>query len=55
MMTHADLSFCWGIGILLVVSFRPNKKISVFWVTGMEIIGRVGTHIFLSPDEVGGI
>ena len=25
---------------------RPNKKISVFRVTGMKILGRVGTHIF---------
>ena len=26
--------------------FRPNKKISVFRVTGLKILGRVGTHIF---------
>ena len=26
---------------------RPNKKISVFRVTGLKILGRVGTHIFL--------
>ena len=25
---------------------RPNKKISVFRVTGLKILGRVGTHIF---------
>ena len=27
---------------------RPNKKISVFWVTGLKSYfkGRVGTHIF---------
>ena len=24
----------------------PNKKISVFRVTGLKILGRVGTHIF---------
>ena len=24
---------------------RPNKKISVFLVTGLKILGRVGTHI----------
>ena len=24
---------------------RPNKKISVFRVTGLKILGRVGTHI----------
>ena len=26
---------------------RPNKKISVFRVTGLKILGRVRTHIFL--------
>ena len=25
---------------------RPNKKISVFQVTGLKILRRVGTHIF---------
>ena len=25
---------------------RPNKKISVFAVTGLKILSRVGTHIF---------
>ena len=25
--------------------FVPNKKISVFPVTGLKILGRVGTHI----------
>ena len=32
----------------------PNKKISVFRVTGLKIIGRVGTHIFffnLKPEK----
>ena len=31
---------------LIVVQwlFRSNKK--VFWVTGLKILGRVGTHIF---------
>ena len=24
---------------------RPNRKISVFWVTGLKILGWVGTHI----------
>ena len=24
---------------------KPNKKISVFRVTGLKILGRVGTHI----------
>ena len=27
---------------------RPNKKIRVFQVTGLKILGRVGTHIFLN-------
>ena len=26
---------------------RPNKKISVFRITGLEILGRVGTQIFI--------
>ena len=25
---------------------RPNKKISVFQVTGLKILGREGTHIY---------
>ena len=25
---------------------RPNKKINVFLITGLKILGRVGTHIF---------
>ena len=25
----------------------PIKKVSVLWVTGLKILGRVGTHIFL--------
>ena len=28
------------------VCLRPNKKTSVFWVTGLKILGRVGTNIF---------
>ena len=27
--------------------FRPNKKISVFQVTGLKILGRLGAHILL--------
>ena len=27
---------------------RPNKEISVFLVTGLKILGRVGTHIFFN-------
>ena len=26
---------------------RQNKKISVFQVTGLKILGRLGTHIFV--------
>ena len=29
------------------IHVRPNKKVSVFRVTGLKILGRVGTHIFL--------
>ena len=29
-------------------SIRPSKKISVFRLTGLKILGRVGTHIFFS-------
>ena len=29
------------------IHFRPNKKISVFWVTALKILGRVGTYKFL--------
>ena len=35
----------WLVQEILVL--RPNKKISVFLVTGMKILARVGTHIFL--------
>ena len=28
-------------------ALRPNKKISVFRVTGLKILGRAGTHTFL--------
>ena len=28
----------------------PNKKISVFRVTGLNILGRVGTHIFYKKN-----
>ena len=27
---------------------RPNKKISVFRVTGLTILSRVGTHVFFN-------
>ena len=29
--------------ILHIYRIRPNKKISVFWVMGLKIVGRVGT------------
>ena len=28
------------------ITLRPNKKISVFCLTGLKNLGRVGTHIF---------
>ena len=34
-----------AIEILVTIHFRP-KKISVIRVTGLKILGRVGTHIF---------
>ena len=33
---------------VLSILLRPNKKISVLQVTGLKILGRVGTHIFFS-------
>ena len=27
-------------------AIRPNTKLSVFWVTGLKVLGRVGTHFF---------
>ena len=30
-----------------ILVLRPNRKISVLWVTGLKILGRVGTHIFI--------
>ena len=37
-----------GLKYLLIrfIFIRPNKKISVFRVMGLKILGRVGTHIF---------
>ena len=33
----------------LITLPRPNtKKLSVFWVTGLKILGRIGTHIFFN-------
>ena len=29
-----------------VGKLRPNIKKCVFWVTGLKILGRVGTHFF---------
>ena len=31
---------------MLYLFIRPNKKISVLRVTGLKILGRVGTHFF---------
>ena len=30
----------------IIKLLRPNKKISVFRVTGLKYLSRVGTHIF---------
>ena len=42
----AGLSVTEGIA-LSVDLIMPNKNISVFRVTGLKILGRVGTHFFL--------
>ena len=31
---------------------RPDKKTSVFRVTGLKILGRVATHIFLLEKNI---
>ena len=31
----------------MTILLRPNKKISVFRITGLKIVGRVVTYIFL--------
>ena len=33
--------------LMLEIKVKPNKKISVFQVTGLNFLGRVGTHVFL--------
>ena len=38
--SHRDLFYCQ------FSCLRPNEKISVFWVTGLKILGRVGTQNF---------
>ena len=40
--------FMWVLIAKLVFCLRPNKKISVFRVTGLKILGRVGTHFFFN-------
>ena len=30
---------------------QTNKKISVFWVKGLKILGRVGTHILFFLEK----
>ena len=44
-----NCNILWVIWILLLSSIKPNKKkISVFRVTGLNILGRIGTHIFFT-------
>ena len=31
---------------IIIIIIRQNKTISVFWVTGLEILGRVGIYVF---------
>ena len=39
---------CYTVSIpdLCFLLYLGQMKISVFWVTGLKILGRVGTHIF---------
>ena len=37
-----------SLPLLLNNVIRPNKKISVFRVTGLKILGREGTYIFFN-------
>ena len=37
---------CWEESSWVEPVLRPNKKISEFRVTGVKILGRVGTNIF---------
>ena len=39
------------LGLFSRQLLRPNKEISVFRVTGLKILGRVGTHIFFSRKK----
>ena len=39
--------FICRIYLFLASRVRPNKKMSVFRVTSLKILGRVGTHIVL--------
>ena len=36
-----------------LIIIRPNKKMSVFKVTGLKILGRVGTHIYIFFKKSG--
>ena len=38
--------------ILHIHIIRPNKKICVFWETGLKILGRVGTINFFFPEKI---
>ena len=43
-----DISWSYILAFISTYDiFRPNKKICVFRVKGLKILGRVGTHIFL--------
>ena len=45
---EATLSNCIEIQINEILTLMPNKKICVFWVTGLKILGMVGTQIFFN-------
>ena len=45
--------FIWRIVEIFNIMLGPNKKIiSVFRVTGLTILGRVGTHVFFSLEKI---
>ena len=46
LVRNSYLTYAVSCGLFSGCIVRPNKKISVFRVTGLKIIGRVGTHIF---------
>ena len=38
--------------MLFIIMIGPSKNISVFRLTGLTMLGRVGTHIFFSGKNI---